>query len=600
VEIQELWDAGLGETMKLVPPGTAGLESIYDQAVCGADDSLEAKCYASSESAAYEMSRAVARLLIGGTSLCTGWLIGCEGHVMTNQHCIPSQEDADDVDFELMAEGGSCAEDCRSTLACPGSIEASGSTLIAVDHRLDYALVLPDTTLGGDTNLSTTYGYLQLRETGPVLGERLYVPQHPAGWGKRIALESTHALDAGFVQVNSLTEPACFTSQPQEDEAGYFGDTRGGSSGSPVLAYSDHRVVALHHCQGEATCTGTGGDPNRGVPIDSVIADLGAALPACSTATCSPQPVAAAGPDRVICQGDETTIGTATLADHTYSWSPGGETTAQVTVSPAATTPYTVTATTSCGSQEDSVLVVVDDGSGGGLSEDFEGDVSGWTTTGLWHVTSDSSCATPAYSSPTTAFYYGNEPGCSYTTGDRTAGNLLSPPIFGITPSSTLTFDYRREVEEFDEAYDITEVEVLTTSGPVTVWYKDSSDPSVNVWLSSGPISLADFTGQTIQLRFRFDSVDLIGNGTIGWLIDDVVVTGDSPCSECPDHLVLSDETIGGTASYRADNLVTLGPDLVVDGDEIEVVAGQRVVIGSGVAIGGSFSAGTDPGACTP
>jgi hypothetical protein len=122
----------------------------------------------------------------------------------------------------------------------------------------------------------------------------------------------------------------------------------------------------------------------------------------------------------------------------------------------------------------------------------------------------------------------------------------------------------------------------------------------VNVWLSSGPISLADFTGQTIQLRFRFDSVDLIGNGTIGWLIDDVVVTGDSPCSECPDHLVLSDETIGGTASYRADNLVTLGPDLVVDGDAIEVVAGQRVVIGSGVEIGGSFSAGTDPGACTP
>jgi hypothetical protein len=40
-----------------------------------------------------------------------------------------------------------------------------------------------------------------------------------------------------------------------------------------VLAYSNLKVIALHHC---ANC------PNRGVPITSVIAHLGASLPACA------------------------------------------------------------------------------------------------------------------------------------------------------------------------------------------------------------------------------------------------------------------------------------------------------------------------------
>jgi extracellular elastinolytic metalloproteinase len=74
---------------------------------------------------------------------------------------------------------------------------------------------------------------------------------------------------------------------------------------------------------------------------------------------CSPQPVADAGPDKNISAGGSTTIGTAAQAGTTYSWSPGGATTAQITVSPASTTVYTVTATTSCGSSQDSVTVSV-------------------------------------------------------------------------------------------------------------------------------------------------------------------------------------------------------------------------------------------------
>ncbi len=76
-------------------------------------------------------------------------------------------------------------------------------------------------------------------------------------------------------------------------------------------------------------------------------------------AGCLPVAVADAGPDQVINDGDSTTIGTPALAGHTYSWSPGGATTAEVLVSPSVTTVYTVTATTSCGSNNDPVTVTV-------------------------------------------------------------------------------------------------------------------------------------------------------------------------------------------------------------------------------------------------
>lgn len=236
------------------------MESDSDiEAICSVDDKKWAKCYDGTEM--YNKSKAVCRLLIGGTSACTGWLLGSEGHVMTNNHCITTQTDAGNTDYEFMAEGATCTTSCSSWGACPGNVAATAGTLIKTNAPMDYTLVkLP-------TNVSLTYGYLQLRNTTAIIGERIYIPQHPGAYGKQLAVESD--ADGGFAKVYSLNEPACQVGGP--NDVGYYADTAGGSSGSPVLAYNDNLVVSLHHC---ATC------PNRGVPIPPIINDLGALLPA--------------------------------------------------------------------------------------------------------------------------------------------------------------------------------------------------------------------------------------------------------------------------------------------------------------------------------
>ncbi|MEM7051779.1 MAG: M36 family metallopeptidase [Acidobacteriota bacterium] len=257
----------------------------------------------------------------------------------------------------------------------------------------------------------------------------------------------------------------------------------------------------------------------------------GFAVPA--SCACQPTAVADAGADQTICLGDSATVGTAALANHTYSWSPGGQTSAQISVSPTATTTYTVTATTSCGTDQDSATVVVDDGSGGGLTDDFESGASGWTATGLWHLTANSTCASPqnGYTSPVNAFYYGIDSSCDYNAGSPNTGSLTSPVISGVTASSTLTFQYLRQVESFNGAFDTTVVEIVTGSGATSVFALDASDASTSVWESSGAISLSAFAGQSIQVRFTFNTVDNTDNDQIGWFIDDVVVSGNSTCT---------------------------------------------------------------------
>ena len=248
------------------------------EAICGSDDKENAICYndglgGDDDATIYNRSRAVARLLIENTLLCTGWLVGCEGHLFTNNHCIDDQMNlpgitpataAINTDYEFLSEAPACGT-ANCQLCHPGGIWGGAATLIQRDVGLDYAFI----QLAG--NPQNTYGSFALDDRDAVVNERIYIPQHPGGRAKEIAVSSSDSTDpSGFCEVFGINEPTCTGGSP---DVGYFCDTEGGSSGSPVVAYTTHQVISLHHC---ADCA------NRGVPINDVIADLGATLPACA------------------------------------------------------------------------------------------------------------------------------------------------------------------------------------------------------------------------------------------------------------------------------------------------------------------------------
>ena len=73
------------------------LDEIYEnskeiQSICSSDNKEQIVCYQGTE--IYDKGRAVCRLILNGTSLCTGWLLGSEGHLMTNNHCMGNSSTA--------------------------------------------------------------------------------------------------------------------------------------------------------------------------------------------------------------------------------------------------------------------------------------------------------------------------------------------------------------------------------------------------------------------------------------------------------------------------------------------------------------------------
>ena len=76
--------------------------------ICHTDSSKNAVCYKEAERKAYAASRAVLRIRKSGGIWCTAWLVGDEGHILTNWHCIKGHESMKLFEFEEMAEGGSC------------------------------------------------------------------------------------------------------------------------------------------------------------------------------------------------------------------------------------------------------------------------------------------------------------------------------------------------------------------------------------------------------------------------------------------------------------------------------------------------------------
>ena len=230
---------------QLTRPGTTGRE----ESVCGADTSADAVCYRSADPVAYTKSKAIARLLINGTELCTSWRVGPNNRMLTNNHCFTTSAEAYDSEVWFNYQCASCG---GYDVFQPTKVW--GSKVVSTDHIYDYTLFSVD-----DFNAVQKFGYLTLDTTRPAKGQELYVPQHPAGEPTRIA--GSLGEKAG----NCAVADPNYTGYATGSDVSYYCDTEGGSSGSPVLSRATNKVVALHHF---------GGCPNSGVRGDLLAARL--------------------------------------------------------------------------------------------------------------------------------------------------------------------------------------------------------------------------------------------------------------------------------------------------------------------------------------
>lgn len=110
--------------------------SEREMSICQKDDKLSPKCIEDSHPMFYNKAKAVARLLVNGSGLCTGWLVGENNMLMTNDHCISSQADVENTDFEFMAESY-----CENGTFTNTSQIFDGVSLVKHSSFYDYALV---------------------------------------------------------------------------------------------------------------------------------------------------------------------------------------------------------------------------------------------------------------------------------------------------------------------------------------------------------------------------------------------------------------------------------------------------------------------------
>jgi hypothetical protein len=159
----------------------------------------------------------------------------------------------------------------------------------------------------------------------------------------------------------------------------------------------------------------------------------------------------------------------------------------------------------------------------------FEGGLpAGWTTTGLWNITG-TLCGNSALCNGTSFAYYGQTSTCTYATGTTTnSGNLTSSLtlIPSVPAGGAVYLDYCSSlVTENLATWDIAEVYVNNTLVDTAVESPTWQTRSANI---------TPFAGQSVTIRFFFNTVDGQFNNFRGWQVDHVRVRTESvACDSC-------------------------------------------------------------------
>lgn len=212
---------------------------------CGVNERKDVACWEDSHPEKVAWTTPVARLLINGRSLCTAWRVGPDNRMFTNNHCVESETELKNTEVWFNYQRSTC-NGSMST-----AVKVMGDQMLSTDYELDYTLFTVD-----DFAKIASFGYLGLDASEPTYGDGIYIPQHGSGNPKELAIESDQN-GSGLCQI----DVASANGRGVNTDTGYFCDTIGGSSGSPVLKTSSNKAIALHHF---------GGCENQGVKISKI------------------------------------------------------------------------------------------------------------------------------------------------------------------------------------------------------------------------------------------------------------------------------------------------------------------------------------------
>ncbi|MCJ8275012.1 MAG: pre-peptidase C-terminal domain-containing protein [Psychrosphaera sp.] len=209
-------------------------------------------CFQNSHPTEFQHAKPVARLITtknGSTYTCTTWRVGSDNRMFTNNHCASTQGELNNSEIWFNHYNTQCGGNSLATIT-----KITPNNMLKTQEELDYTLYTVN-----DFDTISGWGYYGLEVREPVVGERIYIPQHGAGRPKELSIES-QLTNSGNCEIKNKNM--------SDYQAGYQCDTTGGSSGSPVLAANTNNVVALHHWGG---CKNDGlGRVNRGVQISNI------------------------------------------------------------------------------------------------------------------------------------------------------------------------------------------------------------------------------------------------------------------------------------------------------------------------------------------
>ncbi|HEX3135144.1 MAG TPA: S8 family serine peptidase, partial [Planctomycetota bacterium] len=151
------------------------------------------------------------------------------------------------------------------------------------------------------------------------------------------------------------------------------------------------------------------------------------------------------------------------------------------------------------------------------LHADLQVQTGLWQTTGLWHRSSwrDHDGGQ--------SWYYGDEVKRTYNTGAANAGDLTSVSVSVPAGAPVLSF-WSWRVTEAGLSWDRSLVQISVEGSNTWNTVLQLSNTS-GTW-QHHDIDLLAYAGQTIQVRFAFNTGDNLYNDFEGWYIDDVTING--------------------------------------------------------------------------